>query len=82
MRVSNELSRQVIHIKKTIKRFGYNDKKYKVLIERKNSIKSLITALKESVNRVTGLIKGAINEEIIGTIVEFPQKVMKAVETV
>ena len=50
-------------------------------LERKNNIKSLTSALKESVNRVIEVIKGALNGEI-GTIIEHPEKIKQAVETV
>ena len=47
----------------------------------KTTINSLISFLKESIDRVTELIKGAINGDV-GTIIEFPEKITKAIETV
>ena len=79
--VNNELSRQVIRINKDIEKFENEGRKYKVLVDRKNSIKSLMSVLKDSIHRVTKLIKGAINGDV-GTIIEFPEKIKKAIETV
>ena len=79
--VNNELSRQVIRINKDIEKFENEGRKYKVLVDRKNSIKSLMSVLKDSIHRVTELIKGAINGDV-GTIIEFPEKITKAIETV
>merc|ERR1712105_492782 len=54
---------------------------HRILAERKNSIKSLIALLKDSVTRVTNIIKGAINGSV-ATILEFPEKIKKAIKTV
>ena len=79
--VNNELSRQVIRMSKDIEKFENKGIKYKVLVDRKNTIKSLMSVLKDSIHRVTELIKGAINGDV-GTIIEFPEKIAKAIETV
>ena len=79
--INNELSRQILKVNKNIKEMDNDDKKYKVLVDRKNGIKSLMTILKDSINRVNELIKGALNGQV-GTIIEFPEKIEKAIETV
>ena len=40
-----------------------------------------MSVLKDSIHRVTELIKGAINGDV-GTIIKFPEKIAKAIETV
>ena len=54
--VTNELSRQVLAINKKIEKFENDEKKYKVLVDRKNNIQSLIAILKDSVSRVIDII--------------------------
>ena len=58
-----------------------NFKIYKTLQARKDNIKSIISAIKESATRMTNLIKGALNGQI-GTMVEHPEEILKAVKTV
>ena len=79
--VNNELSRQIIKLNKRIREIDNEDEKYRVLVDRKNSIKSLMSTLKDSIHRVSELIKGAINGEI-GTILEFPEKIKQAIKMV
>ena len=47
----------------------------------KTAINLLISFLKESIDRVTELIKGAINGDV-GTIIEFPERITEAIEKV
>ena len=58
-----------------------NFKIYKTLQARKENIKSIISAIKESATRVMNLIKGALNGQI-GTMVEHLEEILKAVKTV
>ena len=50
------------------------------LIDKKNNIKSIITGTRKSVERAIRVVKGAMNNQI-GTILEHPEKVEKAVRT-
>merc|ERR1712105_435907 len=54
---------------------------HRILATRKYNIKSLIALLKDSVTRVTNIIKGAINGSVV-TILEFPERIEKAIKTV
>merc|ERR1712239_101684 len=74
-------SRQIIKLNKKIEEINNENRKYRVLADRKNSIKSLLSTLKDSLHRVKDFIKGALNGEI-GTILEFPEKIKQAIETV
>jgi len=64
-----------------IRKFESNERKYKVLEKGKAAINSLISFLKESIDRVTQLIKGAINGDV-GTIIEFLERIAGAIEKV
>ena len=79
--VNKELISQMAKMSKKINQFESNDRKYKVLEKGKATINSLISFLKESIDRVTQLIKGAINREV-GTIIEFPEKIAGAIKKV
>ena len=79
--ITNELSREVLVINKKIEKFENSEEKYKVLVERKSNIQSLISVLDDSISRAIDIIKGALNDEV-ATIIEFPEKIEKAVRTV
>ena len=51
------------------------------MVERKSNIQSLISVLDDKVSRTIEIVKGALNEEV-ATIIEFPEKIEKAVRTV
>ena len=79
--INNEFSRQLNRLDEKIENFENDHKRYKVLEHGKLTIKSLIANLKDSLNTVTNLIKGALNGQI-GTITQFPENIAKAVETI
>ena len=79
--ITNELSREVLKINKKIQKFSDNEDKYKVLVEKKEGILSLMSILDDSVERVLEVVKGALNGEV-ATIIEFPEKIDKAIKTV
>ena len=79
--VNNELISQMTKMSRKIRQFESNDRKYKVLEKGKAAINSLIVFLKESIDRVTQLIKGAINGDA-GTIIEFPERIAGAIKKV
>ena len=51
----------------------------RILGEGQRNIISLISTLDDSVARVTSIIKGALNNQI-ATIIEFPEKIAKAIK--
>ena len=81
IKVTNELSRRMVQIEEVIDNVEDNFKTFTTLQARKDNIKSIISAVKGSVRRMINLIKGALNGQI-GTLVEHPEELTKAVKIV
>ena len=72
--ITNELSKELVGLEKSIGKFETKEEQDKILAKRKRDIMSLISILDDSVARAINIIKGALNEEV-ATIIEFPKKI-------
>ena len=62
-----------------MEKFETREEQEKILGQGRRNIISLISTLDDSLARAISIIKGALNEEI-ATIIEFPEKIEKAIK--